>query len=108
MPQNDIVTLYRAVSEAEFERVLNTKRFSVTHGSMDAKFFAERFDDARTWGRRFESSGRFRILEVEFAAEVVQMMRSWQRLDGIGPARMATIELANRAMAIREAGDEGS
>jgi hypothetical protein len=102
------VKLYRAVSEEEFAQVLRTGRFSSAPGSMEGKFFAERLEDARMWGERFESFGQFRMLEVEMELMVVQAMRYWPRLDGIGPAWLATIELANRAVAIREASDESS
>lgn len=97
------VKLFRAVSEAEFDDVLQTGRFSAIRSSIEGKFFAESSEDARAWGEAFESSGRFRILEVEVAAADLQTMRFWPRLDGIGPAWMASIEIANRAIAIREA-----
>lgn len=103
MPETDNVLLYRAVSWAEFDEVTRTGVFSVRESTVEGKYFAESFDAAVAWGAAFQSLEGFRILVVEFDASTVDEMLHWPRLDGIGPARFAPLEVANKARTIQEA-----
>ena len=42
----EIVTLYRAVSEGEFQQLMRTGKFEATPSSLEGKFFAESAEDA--------------------------------------------------------------
>jgi hypothetical protein len=42
----EIVTLYRAVSEGEFQQLMRTGKFEAVPSSLEGKFFAESAEDA--------------------------------------------------------------
>jgi hypothetical protein len=81
------VTLYRAVSEAEYQQLIRTGKFAVVPSGLEGKFFAESAADAAQWGERLEGAGNYRIVEVEFSASVAENLLRWEQLDGIGLAR---------------------
>jgi hypothetical protein len=83
----ETVTLYRAVSELEYQQLLRTGKFATVPGSLEGKFFAETASDAAQWGERLEDAGNYRIVEVEFSTRVAENLLRWEKLDGIGPAR---------------------
>jgi hypothetical protein len=83
----ETVTLYRAVSEVEYQQLIRTGKFAVVPSSLEGKFFAERAEDAAQWGEMLEGAGSYRIVEVEFSTRVAENLLRWEKLDGIGPAR---------------------
>jgi len=83
----ETVTLYRAVSEVEYQQLIRTGKFAVVPSSLEGKFFAESAADAAQWGERLEGSGNYRIVEVEFFTSVAENLLRWEKLDSIGPAR---------------------
>jgi hypothetical protein len=91
------VSLFRAVSHAEYADVIN-------HGTLRAgpnsyahgKFFAESGSDALQWGSAFDGPGNFRVLEVGFTKVVADRFMRFNRLDNIGPARFARFDELNR------------
>ncbi len=87
----ETVTLYRAVSEAEFQQLMSTGRFETAPHALEGKFFAECAEDAAIWGEVLEGAGRYRIIEVALSASVANELLRWERLDGIGPARYAEL-----------------
>lgn len=92
-----MVTLYRAVSEEEFQQLLNTGKFEATPYALEGKFFAEHPEDAATWGEALEGAGQYRVVEVELTASVADEMLRWERLDGIGPARYVELSQLENA-----------
>ncbi len=79
--------LYRAVSEAESQQVVRTKKFHPAPNSYEeGRFFAESVTDAKRWANAF---GRYRIITAEFTDDVAEAMMRWEMMDGIGPARFA-------------------
>jgi hypothetical protein len=83
----EIVTLYRAVSEGEFQQLMRTGKFEVVPSSLEGKFFAESAEDAAQWGEMLEGASHYRIVEIALPASVAQGLVRWEKLDGIGPAR---------------------
>ena len=83
----EIVTLYRAVSEGEFQQLMRTGKFEAIPSSLEGKFFAESAEDAAQWGEMLEGASHYRIVEVALLASVAESLLRWEKLDGIGPAR---------------------
>src|SRR5215471_8757822 len=83
----ETLTLYRAVSEGEFQQLMRTGKFEVVPSSLEGKFFAESAADAAQWGTMLEGVSHYRIVEVELSTGVAQSLLRWEKLDGIGPAR---------------------
>ena len=87
--------LYRVVSDLEFAQLLSSGRFQCTAGSLEGKWFAETAADARAWGAAFARIAGIRhvkIVEVEISAAHGRRLHRIEMLDGIGPARFATID----------------
>ena len=87
----ETVTLYRAVSEEEFQQLLSAGKFEVAPHALEGKFFAEHPDHAAAWGKALEGVGNYRIVEVKLTVRVANALMRWETLDGIGPARYATL-----------------
>jgi hypothetical protein len=83
----EIVTLYRAVSEGEFQQLMRIGKFEAIPSSLEGKFFAESAEDAAQWGEMLEGASHYRIVEVALPASVAKSLWRWEKLDGIGPAR---------------------
>lgn len=83
----ETVTLYRAVSEGEYQQLMRTGKFTSVASALEGKFFAESAEDAAQWGEMLEGEGNYRIVEVALPTNVVQSLLRWEKLDGIGPAR---------------------
>jgi hypothetical protein len=86
-----MVTLYRAVSEEEFQQLLRTGKFEIAPHALEGKFFAENPEHAIAWGEALEGAGQYRIVEVELTASVANELMRWTRLDDIGPVRYANL-----------------
>jgi len=87
-----MTTLYRAVSQPEFEDAL-AYGFRPGAGSYDTgKFFAETPQDAFQWGNLMQGPGNFRVLQAKFPNSAADQFMQWERLDGIGPARFGTYD----------------
>jgi hypothetical protein len=83
----ETVTLYRAISEVEWQQLMHTGKFEAVLSSLEGKFFAESAEDAAQWGEMLEGAGRYRIVEVDLPACMANSLLRWDKLDGIGPAR---------------------
>jgi hypothetical protein len=83
----EIVTLYRAVSEGEFQQLMRTGKFEAVPSALEGKFFAESAEDAAQWGDMLEGASHYRIVEVALPASVAKSLLRWEKPDGIGPAR---------------------
>ena len=88
----ETVTLYRAISEAEWQQLMHTGKFEAVLSSLEGKFFAESAEDAAQWGERLEGAGNYRIVEVEFSNSAAEKLLRWEKLDGIGPARYGELQ----------------
>jgi hypothetical protein len=83
----EIVTLYCAVSEGEFQQFMCTGQFEAVPCSLEGKSFAENAEDAARWGEMLEGASHYRIAGVTLPASVAKSLLRWEKLDGIGPAR---------------------
>ena len=83
----ETVTLYRAVSEVEWQQLMRTGKFEAAPSSLEGKFFAESVQDAAQWGEMLEGASRYRIVEVDLPTSMANRLLRWEKLDGIGPAR---------------------
>ena len=91
------VSLFRAVSHAEYADVMNHGILRAGPNSyVTGKFFAEAGSDALQWGVAFDGPGNVRVLEVEFPKVVADQFMRFSRLDNIGPARFARFDEFNR------------
>jgi RHS repeat-associated protein len=85
-------TLFRAVSEAEYQQLMQTGRFAAGPNSLGGKFFAESAADAARWGDALQGAGNYRIISAELPTSAADQLMRWTRLDGIGPARYGELE----------------
>ena len=89
-------TLYRAVSEEEYEQIMKTGKFEASPNSLGGKFFAEQYKDAVKWGDKLQGEGNYKIITLKVDSGV-QYSR-WDRLDAIGPARYYELEYLNKGI----------
>lgn len=94
----ETVTLYRAVSEVEFQQLIRTGKFEAVPSSLEGKFFAESTEDAAQWGEMLEGPSHYRIVEVALPTSVAQSLLRWEKLDGIGPARYGELHQLQHAV----------
>lgn len=87
-----ITTLYRAVSEAEFQQLTQPEAKFVAGPSLSGKFFAESAADAAKWGELLHGAGNFRIISAEFPTSMANQFMRWERLDAIWPARYGELD----------------
>jgi RHS repeat-associated protein len=80
-------TIYRAVSEKEYQDIVATSRFrSEPSGlSSEGKYFAEQADHAAKWGDLMFPKGDYHVVSARVSPKV--SYTRWERLDRIGPAR---------------------
>jgi len=90
-------TLYRAVSNPEFDQIMETGTFEAGPNSMAfGKHFAETAEDAAQWGLKLEGKGAFRVVDVQIPTVQADKFLRWEHIDNIGPARYAEFhELTN-------------
>ncbi|HEV7746081.1 MAG TPA: RHS repeat-associated core domain-containing protein [Pyrinomonadaceae bacterium] len=95
----ETTTLYRAVSEAEFEQLMETGTFQPGPNSLGGKWFAESAEHAEQWGRAmYEGTGGFRVIDMKIPAVQAARLMRIESLDGIGPARYAELEQLTNAV----------
>jgi RHS repeat-associated protein len=96
---DETITLYRAVSHAEFEDIMASGVFRAGPNSLGGKFFAESVDHAERWGMKLEGTDGFRIIDVRLpTVEANKLMRWNYDLDSIGPARYAELDQLKNAV----------
>jgi hypothetical protein len=59
---------------------------------MEGKWFAESPDDAFKWGESMVFDPTFVVVEIELPDEIAHHLFRLNLLDGIGPARYASLE----------------
>jgi RHS repeat-associated protein len=86
--------LYRAVSNAEFEQIMRTGTFEIAENSLSVKWFAESAEHAAEWGNKMYGGDKmaFKIIDVTIPTVQADKFVRYESLDGIGPARYATME----------------
>lgn len=90
-----LLTLYRAVCDAEFHDFNQSGKLKVVPGSLEGKWFAELAADAAAWGRLFfrhTAVPHDRIIQVQVAKNVADRFFRIEMLDGIGPARFLAVD----------------
>lgn len=78
------MNLYRAVSEREYQQLIETSLFEITSQSVEGKYFAETWQDARQWGDLLFGAGQYRVIAVELPDDLCAQFHRWERLDRIG------------------------
>lgn len=92
-------TLYRAVSEAEFEQVMRTGTFQAGPNSLGGKWFWESAESAQKFGQWAEGRGAFKVVDARIPTVQADRFMRLENLDGLGPARYAELpELKNMAI----------
>ena len=103
---SEIVKLYPAVSEAEFQQFMSTGRFELVPGLLEGKWFAETAAGSKAMGRlvfpRGSGVAHERIIEIEIEREIAYRSVRYPNLDRCGPVRFAELEQLNFAI-VREA-----
>ena len=94
----EIVTLYRAISEAEWLQIMRTGKFEAVPSSLEGNFFAESAEDAAQCGEMLEGASHYRIVEVDLPTSVANSLLRWEKLDGIGPARYGELHQLHDAV----------
>lgn len=93
-----MTTLFRAVTESEFQQVQRTGAFEAGKNSLEGKWFAEAAEHARKWGDIMNGSGNSRILKVQVPADQADKFFKSGNLDGIGPARYGELDQLKGAL----------
>lgn len=89
----ETTTLYRAVSQAEYDDIIESGMLRAGPNSFESgKWFAESPQHATAWGNALEGPGNFRVIQVQFRSSVADQFFSLDSLDGIGPARFGTFD----------------
>lgn len=83
--------VYRAVNEAEFEQILQTRKFRIGPNSVEGKYFADTLEGAREFGIDLYGEQPFRLVEADVPNNAPSVFR-WLNLDGKGPARFLHID----------------
>ena len=92
--ENNLIKLYRAVCPAELNDFLKTGAFNAGPNSFEeGKCFAEKPEDAITWGEEFYGEDTFYVMEVTFLAEDAEQFEPW-RMDQ-RPARFVDLKILN-------------
>ncbi len=89
--------LYRAVSEAELQDLVQQGKFRQVPDSLEGKWFAESPSDAAKWGDILQGPGNYRIIEIEVSPEMAEQFFRVDKLDNIGPARYGDLDQLNHA-----------
>lgn len=76
---------YRAVSQAEFDSMIRTGKFTQGPNSLEGKWFAESYDNARLHGNALEGAGNYKIIQADLPTNAPSFFRV-QNLDNRGPA----------------------
>ncbi|MDE2143161.1 MAG: hypothetical protein KGJ84_12200 [Elusimicrobia bacterium] len=92
-----MTSLYRAMSPAEYDELMQTRMFKNSINSLEGKFFAESAEHATEWGEKLNGNDHFRVVRILVPKNLADSMMHWGRLDGIGPARYADLDLLNHA-----------
>src|SRR5258708_4866189 len=71
-PTHEYVSLYRAISEAEWMDIVKTSRLRPGPPSNQGKWFAESLNDAEEWGRLLSgpASLSFQVIRIDFPKDV--------------------------------------
>ena len=98
-PSANTVTLYRAVSPAEYASATSTQQFSAGENSyMDQKYFATTYADAQKWGDSMYKGSEYSIITATFNENLLNDLNimHWDKLDAIGEAFLIPISALNK------------
>jgi len=98
LAEEGTTTLYRAVSNAEFEQIMETGTFEAGANSLGGKWFAETAEHANQWGEILEGKGAFKVVDAKIPTVQADKFMRLERLDGIGPARYAELDQLKNAV----------
>ena len=96
--KNDVIKLYRVMSEAEYDSVMSNKKFLPYSKAMEEKWFATTKSDASKWGNIFYPDGKYKMVEVDIDKSYLSKMYKSQCLDGIGPAYCSSLKVLEDAI----------
>jgi len=98
LAEEETTTRYRAVSNAEFEQIMETGTFEAGANSLGGKWFAETAEHANQWGEILEGKGAFKVVDAKIPSVEADKFMRLERLDGIGPARYAELDQLKNAV----------
>ena len=90
--------LYRAMSQAEYDSVIQNQKFVPYDLAMEDKWFATTQENATKWGNIFYPDGNYRILEVEVDTNSLNKMYYVDYLDNIGPAYCSPLDILEESI----------
>lgn len=82
---------YRAVSQAEYDEIIKSGRFSLSPNSVEGKYFSDTIEGVVRHGDGLEGAGKYRIIEADIPNNAPSLY-TWENLDGHGPARFIHID----------------
>ena len=95
-PEQD---LYRAMSNEEYGSLTKYNEFRHKLGTMQDKWLATSYDDAKKWGNTLMGEGNFRVVKITVPTNSLKnMFYVNYSLDGIGMAYCANYKYLNEVM----------
>ena len=91
--------LFRAISENEFQGLLQNSIFQKSKNTLGGKWFAESLGNAISWGKLMGHID-FWVVEIELPEHMAIKLFSIDFLDGIGPAKYAELKELKEAVII--------
>ncbi|MDR2879377.1 MAG: hypothetical protein LBV03_05645, partial [Fusobacteriales bacterium] len=93
------VKLYRVMSEAEYNDLMSTGKFSVGRGSMETKWMATNRNDAQKWMDIMDFGNNPKVIEITVPKSALDnFYYPGSNLDNIGPAFSSEIDYLNKVM----------
>lgn len=86
----DTIQLFRHVDPIELEDIRATGEFRLGPNSR-GKYFAETAEHAEQWGQML-NNGERAVVATNVPWSVADQLFTWEKLDGIGPARFVSPE----------------
>ena len=88
--------LYRAVSEAEYNSIKSTGKFSSPLGTMEEKWFLTTKNNSLRWANLFYKNGNFKIVKIRVQNTYLSQFYFNANIDGIGPGYAINVNLLNQ------------
>jgi hypothetical protein len=87
-------TVYRAVSNAEYQSILDTRQFTQGPNSLEGKWFSDSLEGAQLHGDALHGPGNYQIIQADVPNDAPSLFQQ-PNLDGRGPARYLDLQDLN-------------
>jgi hypothetical protein len=84
-------TVYRAVSNAEYQSILDTGQFTQGPNSLEGKWFSDSLEGAQLHGDALHGPGNYQIIQADVPNDAPSLFQQ-PNLDGRGPARYLDLQ----------------